>query len=68
MFSILGVENKKLVFLFSAAQIAEEGFLEFINNILTIGIMPALFSDEDKEAMVGQCRNAARDAGYGITK
>lgn len=68
LYSILGVENKKTMFLFTAASIAEEGFLEFINNILTIGIIPSLFNDEDKDAITGQCRKQASDAGYGITK
>ena len=33
-------------FLFTDAHVIEEGFLELINNMLTIGIVPALF-DED---------------------
>jgi dynein heavy chain len=49
-------------------QIAEEGFLEFINNILTVGIVPALFNDEEKDTIIGNCRNAAKDAGYPISK
>ncbi|KAL7022048.1 hypothetical protein ACKWTF_012111 [Chironomus riparius] len=56
------------VFLFASAQIAEEGFLEFINNILTVGIVPALFNDEEKDTIIGNCRNAAKDAGYPISK
>ncbi|KAF2892470.1 hypothetical protein ILUMI_13689 [Ignelater luminosus] len=68
LFNILGIDRKPTVFMFTAAQIVEEGFLEFINNILMIGMVPALFNDEDKDQIVGQCRNAARDAGYGINK
>ncbi len=34
----LGIENKKMVFLFTDAHVAEEGFLELINNMLTSGI------------------------------
>jgi len=49
-------------------QIAEEGFLEFINNILTVGIVPALFNDEEKDTIIDNCRNAAKDAGYPISK
>lgn len=33
----LGIENKKIVFLFTDAHVAEEGFLELINNMLTSG-------------------------------
>ncbi|KAG5670791.1 hypothetical protein PVAND_001030 [Polypedilum vanderplanki] len=56
------------VFLFSSAQIVEEGFLEFINNILTIGFVPALFTDDEKDSIIGNCRNAAKDAGYASSK
>lgn len=34
----LGIENKKMVFLFTDTHVAEEGFLELINNMLTSGI------------------------------
>lgn len=50
------------------SQIAEEGFLEFINNILTIGTVPALFTDDEKDTIIGNCRNAAKDAGYSVSK
>lgn len=33
----LGIENKKTVFLFTDGHVAEEGFLELINNMLTSG-------------------------------
>ena len=33
------------------------GFLELINNMLTSGMVPALFPDEEKESIIGQvCR------------
>ncbi|XP_049816413.1 dynein axonemal heavy chain 10 [Schistocerca nitens] len=68
LYYLLGVEKKPTVFVFTAAQVAEEGFLELINNILMVGIVPTLFTDEDKDQIIGQCRNAAKNAGYGITK
>lgn len=64
LYNMIGVENKKTVFVFAAAQIAEEGFLELINNILTAGTVPALFSDEDMDSIIGNCRNKAKEAGY----
>lgn len=33
----LGLENKLMIFLFTDAHVAEEGFLELINNMLTSG-------------------------------
>lgn len=68
LFNQLGVEDKKLVFMFTASQVAEEGFLEIINNILTVGQVPALFGDDDKDTIINSCRNASKDAGFGITK
>lgn len=64
----LGVAGKPTVFYFTAAQIIEEGFLEFINNILMIGIVPALFTDDEKEQIINQLRSASQNAGYGIAK
>lgn len=50
------------------SQIAEEGFLEFINNILTIGIVPALFTDEEKDTIIVNYKDAAKGAGYSVSK
>ncbi|KAF7265371.1 hypothetical protein GWI33_021219 [Rhynchophorus ferrugineus] len=68
LYNQLGIEKKRTVFFFTAAQIVEEGFLEFINNILMIGYVPSLFTDDDKEQIIGQCRTAASNAGYGVGK
>lgn len=43
-------------------------FLEFINNILTIGIIPALFSDDEKETIMSSVRPYALESGFGVTK
>ena len=40
-----------VLFLFTDAHVLEEGFLELINNLLTIGMVPALFDEEGKKAM-----------------
>eukprot|EP00879_Flechtneria_rotunda_P029586 GHRR01032009.1.p2 GENE.GHRR01032009.1~~GHRR01032009.1.p2 ORF type:complete len:111 (+),score=39.17 GHRR01032009.1:788-1120(+) len=37
LYSMLGAENKQMVFLFTDSHIADEGFLELINNMLTSG-------------------------------
>jgi dynein heavy chain len=38
--------------LFTDSHVAEEGFLELINNILTIGMVPALFPEEEKDGLI----------------
>ncbi|PZC71734.1 hypothetical protein B5X24_HaOG212562 [Helicoverpa armigera] len=68
LYNSLGVDNKKTVFLFTAAQILEEGFLEFINNILMIGMIPALFCDDEKDAIINAVRGDSTEAGYGMGK
>lgn len=68
LYNKVGVENKPTVFLFTAAHIVNESFLEIVNNMLMIGVVPALFSDDEKELVINSCRKQAKDAGYGVTK
>ncbi|XP_021567645.1 dynein heavy chain 10, axonemal [Carlito syrichta] len=64
----LGIENKTTIFLFTDAHVAEEGFLELINNMLTSGIVPALFPDEEKESILSQIGQEALKQGMGPAK
>ncbi|XP_066245712.1 dynein axonemal heavy chain 10 isoform X2 [Euwallacea similis] len=68
LYTQLGVDRKPTVFFFTAAQVVEESFLEFINNILMIGYVPSLFTEDDKEQIIDQCRSAAVKAGHGVAK
>lgn len=47
----------QVLFLFSDAHVVSEGFLELMNNILTSGMVPNLFHEEEKEKL----RMAVRD-------
>uniref|UniRef100_A0A8C4WLB8 Dynein axonemal heavy chain 10 n=1 Tax=Gopherus evgoodei TaxID=1825980 RepID=A0A8C4WLB8_9SAUR len=64
----LGIENKSMIFLFTDAHVAEEGFLELINNMLTSGIVPALFPDDEKDSILSQIGDDAIKAGIGPAK
>ncbi|XP_030875567.1 dynein heavy chain 10, axonemal [Leptonychotes weddellii] len=64
----LGIENKRMIFLFTDAHVAEEGFLELINNMLTSGIVPALFPEEEKETILSQIGPEALKQGTGLAK
>ncbi|XP_048641449.1 dynein axonemal heavy chain 10 isoform X3 [Marmota marmota marmota] len=64
----LGLENKTVIFLFTDAHVAEEGFLELINNMLTSGIVPALFTDEEKDTIFSQLGQEALKQGMGPAK
>ncbi|KAM4707116.1 dynein axonemal heavy chain 10 [Discoglossus pictus] len=68
LYTKLGLENKKMIFLFTDAHVAEEGFLELINNMLTSGMVPALFPDDEKESILGQVRDEAAKHGVGPAK
>ena len=63
MYNKLGIENKKTVFLFTDSHVAEEGFLELINNMLTSGMVPALYADDEKDAILNQMRDEAGKNG-----
>ena len=68
LYNKLGIENKKIVFLFGDQHVVEEGFLELINNMLTSGMVPALYADEEKEAILGQVRDEAVKNGASLAK
>ncbi|PHJ24428.1 dynein heavy chain family protein, partial [Cystoisospora suis] len=60
---IKGAVKSPHSFLFSDSDVIEESFLESINNLLTIGTVPALFAEDQKEAVVGQIRAQAQAQG-----
>jgi len=55
--------KQPITFLFTDAHVVDEGFLEYINNILTVGMVPALFGDDEKEPLLGVIRSKARGEG-----
>ena len=55
-------------FLFMDAHVIEEGFLELINNLLSIGIVPALFNEDEKKNMGDLVRDEAKKQGINETK
>ena len=57
-----GVDNKPTVFLMPDTQMKEESFLEDINNILSSGVVPGLFLDEEKAPIIDGVRERAKKA------
>ena len=51
LFVLAGQQRKEITFLFTDAEIKEEGFLEYINSILLTGDVAGLFSKEEYLAM-----------------
>ena len=50
-------------FLFTDAHVAEESFLENVNNILSTGMVPALFASDEKDALCSLIREEASKKG-----
>ncbi|TPX31992.1 hypothetical protein SmJEL517_g04802 [Synchytrium microbalum] len=65
LYSQLG-SGKKTVFLFTDAHVAKESFLESINNMLTTGMVPALYEDDEKEVIMSSIRDEV--AAHGIVQ
>ena len=63
LYTLVGLECKKVMFLFTDAHVVEEGFLELINNILTSGMVPALYADDEKENIINQVRDDVQKRG-----
>ncbi|KAL1464921.1 hypothetical protein WDU94_004526, partial [Cyamophila willieti] len=68
VYRLLGVNNQATVFFFSGAEIVEEGFLELINNMLTIGMVAALFNEGEKDAIISSVCDVAKEKGYPDSK
>ncbi|XP_017386889.1 dynein heavy chain 9, axonemal isoform X4 [Cebus imitator] len=58
-----GVKNLKTVFLMTDAQVADERFLVFINDLLASGEIPDLYSDDEVENIISNVRNEVKSQG-----
>ena len=61
LYQLLGA--KEVVFLFTDAHVAQEGFLEFINNMLTTGMVPALYEQDEKDGLCNSVRKEVKAEG-----
>ncbi|CAK9199554.1 unnamed protein product [Sphagnum troendelagicum] len=59
----IGENKQQVVFLFDDTQVVEETFLEDINNILSTGEVPNLFTKDDLTAIYDGIRPTAKKAG-----
>ena len=60
LYTKLGQEDKKVSFMMTDGHVAEEGFLELLNNMLTSGMVPALYAEDEKV-----CHQAQRALIFG---
>ncbi|PNH08033.1 Dynein-1-alpha heavy chain, flagellar inner arm I1 complex [Tetrabaena socialis] len=68
LYGMLGSENKRVMFLFTDAHVADEGFLELINNMLTSGMVPALYDGAEKDSVSSSMRGEVEKRGLLATK
>ncbi|GLI59150.1 hypothetical protein VaNZ11_000978 [Volvox africanus] len=68
LYGMLGADNKRVMFLFTDAHVADEGFLELINNMLTSGMVPALYDGPEKDGLISGVRGEVEKKGLLATK
>ncbi|TPP46731.1 Dynein heavy chain and region D6 of dynein motor family protein [Leishmania donovani] len=68
LYHYVGVERQKMIFLFMDGHVKEEGFLEDINNLLASGMVPALFTEEEKEPLYASVAEDVEGAGLAPSK
>jgi dynein heavy chain len=64
----LGQEGREMAFLFTDQHVVEESFLELLNNMLTSGMVPALFEEDEREALISSVRQEAVSRGVADTR
>ena len=64
----VGLKNIATVLLITDSQIADEKFLVLVNDMLSTGDIPDLFSDEEMESVINTIRNEVKTEGLSDTK
>jgi dynein heavy chain len=57
------LQTQSTAFMFTDAHVAEEGSLELINNMLTSGMVPALFEESERDGICNNMRDEAVNKG-----
>ncbi|KAF7401616.1 hypothetical protein HZH68_007436 [Vespula germanica] len=63
LYSMAGVENKPTSFLFNDTQVAEEQFLEIVNNMLSTGEVANLYKSDEMEDIKNRLMKEATKVG-----
>lgn len=64
MFVKAGAQGSQLLFIMTDAQITDDRFLVFFNDLLSSGWIPELFVKDELDAVLGKVRAEAKSAGY----
>ena len=68
MYMKSGVKGEKICFLFTDSQIAHEKFLVYINELLSSGKIPNLFTADEIDGIYGAVRNEGKAKGVADAK
>lgn len=64
MYNKAGIKQEGVLFLITDTQISNEKFLVYLNDLLSSGNIPDLYSKDEKEAIINGLTNKAKGAGY----
>jgi dynein heavy chain len=64
MYNKAGVKQEGVLFLLSDAQINNEKFFVYLNDLLSSGNIPDLYSRDEKDAIVNSLTSKAKSAGF----
>jgi dynein heavy chain len=64
MFTKAAVAGTSLLFILTDAQITQDRFLVYINDLLSSGWIPELFPKDEIDGLLGKIRAEAKGAGY----
>eukprot|EP00899_Mesostigma_viride_P009330 jgi/Mesvir1/18399/Mv14277-RA.1 len=68
LYNRAGVKSIPMVFLMTDTQIIDERFLVYLNDLLSSGFIPDLFTNEDKDGICNSVRNEVKQAGIMDTR
>ena len=60
LYKMAGLKGRKVAFIFTDAEVKEEAFLEFINQLLATGEVAGLFARDEVDAVVNDIRPIMR--------
>ena len=64
MYNKAGVKQESVLFLLTDTQISNEKFFVYLNDLLSSGNIPDLYSKDEKDAIINSLTNKAKGAGY----
>jgi dynein heavy chain len=64
MYNKAGVKQEGVLFLLTDTQVSNEKFFIYLNDLLSSGNIPDLYSRDEKEAIITTLTNKAKSAGY----